>query len=128
MRKWTMVLLAVVALAGGSLMAANISNLSGQSCGTGSGDWHFINNQTGGTQVPGTLTATFLQADGTTVTCTAIADPVLNNTQHFNCIGFSGTLTSASTDLNGRLVLSDFSCGPPKEEPPCVPTKENPCK
>jgi hypothetical protein len=41
-----------------------------------------------------------------------------NSTQHFHVIA-SGDLINASTDLGGKLVLSDFSCeGGGKEEPP----------
>ncbi len=124
MRKWTLVLLAVVALAGASLMAASIENLSGQSCGTATGNWHFINNQTGGA-TDGTLTATFSSGQ----TCIVGPSKVLNNTLHFECDGFSGTLLSASTgSLAGRqLGLSDFSCGTPPEEPPppCDPKKRS---
>jgi hypothetical protein len=47
---------------------------------------------------------------------------VLGNTQHFDCIA-SGSLVSASTNLPGRLVLSDFSCEV-KTPPPCDPKKE----
>ena len=50
---------------------------------------------------------------------------VLANTIHFDCIGYAGTLTGASTDLDGRLVLSDFTCE--SKEPPCVPTEKDPC-
>jgi hypothetical protein len=121
MRKVMMVLLAVVALAGGTLMAAEINNLSGQSCGDFSGNWHFINNQTGGAPA-GTLTATWDSGD----TCTVGPSKVLASTQHFNCIA-SGTLVSASTNLPGRLVLSDFSCET-KEPPKCDPKTDPNCK
>ena len=66
----------------------------------------------------GTLIATWSSGD----TCTVGASKVLGNTQHFNCVA-SGTLLSASTNLAGRLVLSDFSCDT-KEPPPCDPKKE----
>lgn len=123
MRKWTMVLLAVVTLASGSLMAASISNLSGQSCGDAVGTWHFVNNQTGGAAA-GTLTATFSSGE----TCTTGPSAVLNNTQHFICEA-SGTLTGASTNLPGRLVLSDFTCDDTKEPPPpCDPKTDPTCK
>ena len=119
MRKWTTVFLAVVALAGGTLLAADIGNLAGQSCGDAAGAWHFINNQTGGAGA-GTLTATFSSGE----TCTVGASKVLNSTQHFDCVA-SGTLLSASTNLPGRLVLSDFSCDTP---PPCDPKEDPTCK
>jgi hypothetical protein len=87
-------------------VAATLSNGSGQSCGDAIGVWHFVNNQTGGAGA-GTLTATF--SDGTSWTVGPTA--VNQNTQHF-IVESAGTLLSASTNLNGRLVLSDFSCGP----------------
>jgi hypothetical protein len=121
MRKWTTVFLAVVALAGGTLLAADIGNLSGQSCGDAAGTWHFINNQTGGAGA-GTLSATWSSGD----TCTVGPSKVLNSTQHFDCVA-SGTLLSASTDLPGKLVLSDFSCDEEKE-PPCDPKEDPTCK
>jgi hypothetical protein len=121
MRKGMMVLVAVVALAGGTLMAAQIGNLSGQSCGDFSGNWHFINNQTGGAPA-GTLTATWSSGD----TCTVGPSKVLASTQHFNCVA-SGELLAASTNLPGKLVLSDFSCGT-KEPPPCDPKTDPNCK
>ena len=105
-----------VAVAAVSLAAwaATLSNENGQSCGGASGVWHFVNNQTGGTQTPGSLTATWSSGD----TCSTTAYAVNANMQHFNCEGiYSGTLISGSTNLNGRLVLSDFTCGK-KEEPP----------
>jgi hypothetical protein len=104
-------------------IAATIENLSGQSCGGFSGTWHFVNNQTGGAG-PGTLTATWSSGD----TCTVSPSKVLSNTQHFNCVA-SGTLLSASTNLPGRLVLSDFTCTTkePPPPPPCDP-KTQVCK
>lgn len=117
MRKAMMVLVAVVALAGGTLMAATIDNLSGQSCGDLTGTWHFVNNQTGGAAA-GTLTAAWDSGD----TCTVGAAAVNKSTQHFFCTA-SGALTSASTNLPGKLVLSDFTCE--DKTPPCE-TKE--CK
>jgi hypothetical protein len=121
MRKWTMVFLAVVALGGGTLMAASIGNLSGQSCGDFTGTWHFVNNQTGGAGA-GTLTATWSSGD----TCTVTASKVLGSTQHFYCTA-SGALTSAVTNLPGKLLLSDFSCDT-KQPPPCDPKTDPTCK
>ena len=94
--------------------AADIQNLSGQSCGDLTGTWHFVNNQTGGA-APGQLTATWDSGDS----CTVGPSQVNNNVQHFFCTG-SGALTSASTNLPGRLVLSDFTCEK-KPPPPCDP-------
>jgi hypothetical protein len=98
--------------------AASISNLSGQSCGDLTGTWHFVNNQTGGAPA-GTLTATWSSGD----TCSVSPSKVLANTQHFDCIA-SGTLLTASTNLPGRLVLSDFTCETKEPPPPCDPKKE----
>ena len=104
----------------GPAQAATLSNLSGQSCGDFSGIWHFVNNQTGGAPA-GTLIATWDSGD----TCTVGPSKVLSSTQHFYCTG-SGTLLGASTNLPGRLQLSDFSCDT-KEPPPCDP-KTQVCK
>lgn len=102
----------------GAALAATISNINGQSCGGDTGLWHFINNQTGGAPA-GVLSATWSSGDS----CTVSAAKVLGNTQHFNCIA-SGALLSASTNLPGRLVLSDFSCTTKEPPPPCDPKKE----
>lgn len=111
---------AAVALAvTGVGVAATISNLSGQSCGASTGNWHFVNNQTGGAGA-GTLSATWSSGDS----CTVSPSKVGASNQHFDCVA-SGTLLSAVTNLPGRLVLSHFTCGtPPKEEPPCDPKTE----
>jgi hypothetical protein len=91
-------------IASGAALSGDITNLSGQSCGDFSGTWHFVNNQSG-TSAPGTLTATWSSGDS----CIVIASKLSGPTQHFYCTA-SGTLTSASTNLVGRLQLSDFSC------------------
>lgn len=104
----------------GLVSAASLGNLSGQSCGDFSGTWHFVNNQTGGAGA-GTLSATWSSAD----TCTVSASKVLSSTQHFYCTA-SGTLLGASTNLPGKLVLSDFSCD--TKEPVCDPSKDPNCK
>lgn len=95
--------------------AASLGNLSGQSCGSDTGTWHFVNNQTGGTQVAGTIVATWSNGN----TCTTTASKVVNSTQHFYCTA-GGTLTGAATNLPGKLVLSDFSCET-VTPPPCDP-------
>jgi hypothetical protein len=122
---WLFSIATAMVITSGAALAVDIGNLSGQSCGDFSGTWHFVNNQTGGAG-PGVLTASWSSGDS----CTVGPSKVLANTQHFDCIA-SGTLLSASTNLPGKLVLSDFSCGskeePPKEEPPCDPKKED-CK
>jgi hypothetical protein len=116
-RYWLAAAAIAVGMAG-TVYAATISNLSGQSCGTFSGTWHFVNNQTGGAAA-GELTATF--SDGTV--CTTGPSAVNQNAQHFLCTA-SGTLLSASTNLPGRLVLSDFSCSTKEEPPKCDPKYE----
>jgi hypothetical protein len=117
---WLFSIATAMVITSGAALAVDIGNLSGQSCGDFSGTWHFVNNQTGGAG-PGVLTASWSSGDS----CTVGPSKVLANTQHFDCIA-SGTLLSASTNLPGKLVLSDFSCGS-KEEPPCDPKKED-CK
>ena len=118
MKKWMLVLTAVVALAGGTLMAAQLGNLSGQSCGDQLGTWHFVNNQTGGA-ADGQLVAHF----STGLDCSTGPSKNTGSTQHFYCVGYAGTLTGASTGaLAGKLVLSDFSCAtPPKCDPKTDP-------
>jgi hypothetical protein len=117
MKKLMLMLSAVVALTGGTLMAASLGNLNGQSCGDFSGTWHFVNNQTGGAPA-GSLTATWSSGE----TCTVSASKVTASTQHFYCAA-SGSLVSAVTNLPGKLVLSDFACGDtkcdPKTDPNC---------
>jgi hypothetical protein len=108
---------AALAVASQTVGAATLGNLSGQSCGDFTGTWHFVNNQTGGAPA-GTLSATWSSGN----TCTASASKVLGSTQHFYCTA-SGTLSGASTNLPGKLVLSDFSCDT-KEPPPCDPKTE----
>jgi len=126
MRKWTMALAVVAALAtaGGAVMAATLSNGQGQTCG-GTGLWHFVNNQTGGAAA-GTLDACF--SSNGVVTCTTGVQPtqVNGNTQHFY-VTAAGTVVSAETNLPGKLVLSHFTCEvePP---PPCDPKTDPDCK
>jgi hypothetical protein len=118
MRQWYW--LAPALLMAGSAAAVPISNLSGQSCGDFTGTWHFVNNQTGAGAAAGTLTATWSSGD----TCTVSASKVNLRTQHFNCTA-AGTLVSASTNLPGRLVLSDFECKKKEPPPPCDPKYED---
>lgn len=92
------------------VVAADLSSGHGSSCPSGSvGTYHFVNNQTGEASA-GTLTASF--SDGTVWVVDAYK--VNRNTQHF-LVESEGSLESASTDLPGRLVLSDFSCGDVKK-------------
>jgi hypothetical protein len=115
-RQWMGGIVIAIGAVGSAAFAADLANLSGQSCGASTGEWHFVNNQTGGATAAGTLTATFSSGDS----CTVTASKVNQNTQHFYCIA-AGALQSASTNLPGRLVLSDFTCG--KKEPPPPPPK-----
>lgn len=79
----------------------------GSGCGPGEiGTFHFVNNQLGNPGLPnGVLTYSFNGgSSGST-------GPSMNNgpTQHF-IVSSTGTIASASTNLPGKLVLSDFSC------------------
>src|SRR4030095_1454521 len=103
MTKWITAILAAVTIGGATLMAATLSNSIVNTC-EGAAEFHFVNNQTGGAAA-GTLTATF--TDGTT--CITGPDSVLHNTQHFFCDA-AGQVSSASTTLGGRLVLSTIPC------------------
>jgi len=105
-----------------AVWAADLGNLSGQSCGASTGTWHFVNNQTGGA-ADGLLSASWSSGN----TCTVSPSKNTGSTQHFYCTA-SGALLGASTNLPGKLVLSDFSCGTPPP-PPCDPkTDPNQCK
>ncbi|HXF47672.1 MAG TPA: hypothetical protein VNK91_16290 [Burkholderiaceae bacterium] len=125
MKKRYLATVALFTVASGAAVAASISNLSGQSCGSFTGSWHFVNNQTGGAPA-GQLTATWSSGD----MCVVGPSAVNTKTQHFNCTA-SGTLLSASTNLPGKLVLSDFTCQEIKEPPPpppCDPKTDPNCK
>jgi hypothetical protein len=114
MRKFIGLAVLIVALAiPAAAVAATLGNGNGQTC-DGAGTWHFVNNQTGGASA-GMLTASF--SGGVTVTIGAGA--VNQNTQHFFVSTTGGaTLLTASTNLPGRLVLSDFSCDDDKKGDP----------
>lgn len=86
----------------------------GTSCGDGQvGTWHFVNVQTAGSAA-GTITAVF---DGGDAVIVQTSDQVNRNMQHFRVTGVGEQLDTASTNLPGRLVLSDFSCeGEPKKK------------
>jgi len=99
-------MVALVTFTGVSVSAAPLSNLSGQSCGALVGTWHFVNNQLPSGTAPGTLIATFSSGE---VASDIGESKGGGSTQHFY-VTASGTLTGASTDLPGKLVLSDFSC------------------
>ena len=120
MKKWMLVLTAVVAVSGGTLMAATLGNLNGQTCGADTGTWHFVNNQVPAGSPIGTLSASWDSGN----TCTVSASKVNGSTQHFYCTA-SGALLGASTNLGGKLVLSDYTC----QEVKCDPkTDPNGCK
>jgi hypothetical protein len=100
------------ALATGIATAATMTgNGLGSSCAT-PGDWHFVNNQTNGA-APGTLTATI----GGVVYAGITPSQVSANNQQFWIYDAPGTLTAASTNLPGRLVLSDLICDDDKKDP-----------
>ena len=87
-----------------TLDTTKFGDLIGQ-CDGGTATYHFVNNQLGGGVPDGTLTYQFSgHAPGST-------GPSMNNgpTQHF-LVTSNGTLLSASTNLGGKLVLSDVTC------------------
>src|SRR5262245_8684132 len=115
--------LALVAVANHQLVTpARAANLNpgnkGATC-NGDGVWHFVNNQTGGQQTPGTLTVIF--------SCGTVTNPmpskINQNVQQWvvtttgNC-----TLQDASTNLQGTLVLSNFECAAATPTPTPTPT------
>ena len=110
MRIWAPLALAAVGAAG-TASAVELSNLHGQSCGNLVGTWHFVNNQIPIGTPAGTLTATFSGGS-----CTTSPGHTTLKVQHFFCTAI-GALQSASTDLPGKLVLSDFSCETKKCDP-----------
>ena len=102
-RFWAPLALAAAGVAGAAY-SAELANLHGQSCGDLQGTWHFVNNQVPSGSGTGHLEATFSGG-----TCSVDSTKVLNSVQHFWCSA-PGTLLSASTNLGGRLVLSEFTC------------------
>ncbi len=128
MKKWHWMSAAGVAALGVATMAyaASISNLSGQSCGDFTGNWHFVNNQTGG----GTGTLDVCFSSGCYYGCSAVQGE-RPPTCTFNCQR-QWRPAVGRHHIPGRLVLSDFSCTttePPKCDParptpaPCDPPK-----
>jgi hypothetical protein len=108
-----------LALVGSNAYTADLSNGNEQSC-TGDGEWHFVNNQTGGAAA-GFLNVSFSSGDQGPIG----PSTVNRNNQHFYVYTTgAATLWSASTNLPGRLVLSDFSCD--TKEPPCEKDCEPP--
>jgi hypothetical protein len=107
---WVMAATAALVTLSSPAVAAELSNGNGQDCGDEVGVWHFVNNQTGGAAA-GLLNATF--SDGTVWNVAPTS--VNKNAQHFH-VSSTGTLISATTNLPGRLVLSDFSCDDVKKK------------
>jgi hypothetical protein len=108
MRKFFVGAALVVALAIPTAAWAATLNTAqlGSGCPTGFvGTFHFVNNQTGGETDPGTLEATI---GGTNYSVDAYQ--VNRNTQHFLIEDAEGSISSAETDLEGNLVLSDLTC------------------
>jgi hypothetical protein len=88
--------------------AADLGNGSSQSC-SGLAVWHFVNNQTG-PAAAGTLTAQF-NVDGAATFYVVDASAVNKSTQHFYVTTEGdAVLVTASTNLPGRLLLSDLAC------------------
>ena len=82
-------------------------------CSAG-GTWHFVQNQTGGSQVDNTLTAEF----SITGNVVAVQDKVTpGGTYHWTISGAGTLVTATTTVAAGKLVLSDFSCNPKKDDP-----------
>jgi hypothetical protein len=79
----------------------------GSGCPSGDvGTYHFVNNQVTPDFAPGgLLTVTFTGHAPVTVAPTM----VLKSVQQF-FVTSTGSIVSASTNLPGKLVLSDFSC------------------
>ena len=87
----------------------------GAACEDGDdGAWyHFVNNQTGGATTKGTLSATFSDSsENDSVEALAVNQ----NVQHFYIFGES-TILTATTDLQGKLVLSHIVCGKKTDTP-----------
>jgi hypothetical protein len=102
-------------------LAAELSNDQGASC-NGTGTWHFVNNHVGAVLPAGTITVDFTNCP-TEVASAFKINP--NGDQQF-IVQTSGncSLEDASTDLPGKLVLSDFVCvaGTPTPTPSPSPS------
>ena len=108
MRRYLLSALLVVALAVPAIaVAADLkSSQLGSGCPTGDvGTYHFVNNQVPAGSPTGTLTFSFTGGASGSVG----AYMVLKSVQHFS-VSSTGSIASASTNLGGNLVLSDFSC------------------
>jgi hypothetical protein len=120
--KWAGPLAAIAAVAVGTAYAVDLHTPHlGSSCPAGFvGNYHFVNNQIPEGTGTGTLWASWNSGD----TCQVDAYKVNLHTQHFRCEGMLGVLTAASTNLPGKLVLSDYTCTrikkcDPKYDPKC---------
>jgi len=109
MRKYlgALVLVAALALPAVALAASLNPSQIGSGCDEDEiGTYHFVNNQVSPDfAAGGKLSVTF---DGVT-TNNISPYMVLKSVQHFS-VSSAGTLEAASTNLSGRLVLSDFDC------------------
>jgi len=104
---WAPLALAAVGTASAAYAADLHTPHLGSSCPAGFvGNYHFVNNQIPEGSFVGTLWATWDSGNS----CTVTSNKVLSHVQHFRCRDVLGALTSAYTDLPGKLVLSDFSC------------------
>jgi hypothetical protein len=106
---------------GGTALAANLHFAHiGSSCPEGFvGTYHFVNNQVPAGSGTGHLNATWNSGDS----CSTDAYKVNPSVQHFLCVDKEGALTAASTNLGGKLVLSDFTCREEKKDE-CNPKTE----
>jgi hypothetical protein len=68
------------------------------------GTWHFVNVQTGGATAAGYFTVNFTGGD-----VSGYADRINRRNQHWTISG-TGTLTGAESNLDGFIVLSDYTC------------------
>lgn len=120
-RFWAPLALAAIGTASTAYAADLHTPHLGSSCPAGFvGNYHFVNNQIPEGEPTGTLTASWNSGDS----CVVDAYKVNLHNQHFRCTDMLGVLTSASTNLPGKLVLSDFTCTrikkcDPKYDPKC---------
>jgi hypothetical protein len=126
LQKWCMIssllLVAgfVVWLATGAALAANLNPSQRGTPGAGSCVWHFVNNQTGGA-TSGTLTTSF-SGSSCIVISTTLSKVNQNVLQFLVITDGACTLTDASTNQPGNLLLSDLTCTTPTPTPSPTPT------
>jgi hypothetical protein len=127
LKKWNRLMTVTAALVTGLALGTSGAALAaelhpphlGSSCPEGFvGTYHFVNNQ-----VPAGSRTGHLNATWTEDSCSTDAYKVNRSVQHFLCVDKEGALTAASTNLGGKLVLSDFTCTEEKKDE-CVPEKE----